>query len=152
MEDKQKSSTPEVPKSSGGKRKSRKADYENMNKGGKTKVVVVTFYTSSNEELKHYKFTTGSNLNKTILKSSREKFLGYATTKFGNDVIFSLAKRRTTLMHTQPPSVVNHLTATSYKQMQHGIEGKKWRKEFLKLQNDLGSYMEYCCGTNVIQV
>ena len=46
---------------------------------------VVLSYTSSKEEIKAHIFTTGTAMNKTFLMS-REKFLGYTTTKFGNNV------------------------------------------------------------------
>ena len=51
--------------------------------------VVSSSYTSSMEEIKAHIFTTGPAMNKTFL-ISREKVLGYATTKFGNGVTYSL--------------------------------------------------------------
>ena len=77
--DKNESSTPEVPKSSSYKGKSRKPQHKKKNKGGKM-VAVVSSYTGSIEELKAHMFTTGSTRNKTFLLN-REKFLGYDTTK-----------------------------------------------------------------------
>ena len=104
MEDKDinESSTPDVPKLSSGKGESQKARHKNKNKGGKT-VTVVSSYTTSTEELKEHILTTGSTMNKTFLLS-REKFLGYATTKFGNDEIIFLRERRVALMHTPAPA------------------------------------------------
>ena len=54
-------------------------------------VAVVSLYTSNTEEIKAHLFTTGSTMNNTFLMS-REKFLGYATIKFGNDVAFLLSE------------------------------------------------------------
>ena len=76
-------------------------------------------------------------MNKTFL-TSREKFLGYDTTKFGNDVTYSLSERRVALMHTPVPTTIDHMTATVYKQRQNEIQGKESRAESRKLQNDLG--------------
>ena len=98
--------------------------------------VVSSSYTSSREEIKTRIFTTGSAMNKTFLMS-REKFLGYTTTKFGNDVTFSLSERRVALMYTPVPTTINHTTASVYKQRQNEIEAKEFRAEFRKLQNDL---------------
>ena len=67
-------------------------------------------------------------MNKTFLKST-EKFLEYATTKFFNDVTYSLTKQKITLVHVQPPCVINHSTISGYKLRQHKIEGKEWRQE-----------------------
>ena len=67
-------------------------------------VTTVSLYTSSTEELKlHILIIGSSTVNKTFLKS-REKFLRYATTKFGNDLTFSLAKQRVELMYRPSPS------------------------------------------------
>ena len=74
MDDKQNSSTPDVPKFNDGKGKGRKLRHKNKNKGGKTKIVVVVLCTSSNEELKHYIFTTYSTKDKKFLKS-RDTFI-----------------------------------------------------------------------------
>ena len=100
-------------------------------------VAVVSSYTSRTEEIKARIFTAGSAMNKTFLMS-REKFLGYATTKFGNDVTFSLSERQVALMHTPVPTAINHTRALLYKQRQNKIEAKEFRAEFQKLQNDLG--------------
>ena len=78
-------------------------------------------------------------MNKTFLKGSiRAKFLGYATTtKFGNDVTYSLAKHKTPFMHIQPPGAIDHLAVAAYEVRQHETEGNKWGHEFQKLQSDL---------------
>ena len=55
-------------------------------------VAVISSYTSSTEEIKAHIFPTGSTMSKIFLMG-REKFLGYATTKFGNDVTFSLSEQ-----------------------------------------------------------
>ena len=138
MEDKGKneSSTPDVPKSSSGKGKSQKARHKKKNKGGKM-IAIVSSYTSSTEEIKAHIFTTGSTMNKTFLMS-REKFLGYATTKFGNNVAFSsLSERQVALMHTPVPTAIDHTRALLYEQRQNEIEEKEFKAEFRKLQNDL---------------
>ena len=80
-------------------------------------------------------FTTGSAMNKTFLMS-REKFLGNATIKFGNDGTYLLSKRRVTLMHTPVPTAIDHTTATVYEQRQNEIEAKEFRAEFRKLRNN----------------
>ena len=54
--------------------------------------MVSSSYMSSTEEIKAHIFTTGPAINKAFLMS-REKLLGYATTKFGNDVTFSLSEQ-----------------------------------------------------------
>ena len=117
MEDKNKQelSTPDVPSksSSGGNRKSQNARHKKKNKGGKT-VTVVSSYTSSPKELKVHIFTTESSMHKTFLLSREKKFLGYATTKFGNDVMFSLSKQRVALMHMILPTAINHTRASAY--------------------------------------
>ena len=100
-------------------------------------VAVVSLHTSSTKEIEAHIFTTGSAMNKTFLMS-REKFLGHATTKFGNDVTYSLSEQRVTLMHTPVPTAIDHTAATVYKQRQNEIEAKDFRVEFRKLQNDLG--------------
>ena len=99
--------------------------------------VVSSSYTSSTEEIKAHIFTTGPAMNKTFLMS-RGKFLGCATTKFGNDVTYSLNKRRVALMHTIAPTTIDYSTASLYKQHQHEVEANEYRAEFRKLQNDLG--------------
>ena len=138
MEDKDKneSSTPDTPKSSNGKGKNRKPRHKKK-KGGKTTTVVSSPYTSSEEEIKARIFITGPAMNKTFLMS-REKFLGYATTKFGNGVTYSLSKRRVALMHTRAPAPINYSTTSLYEQCQHEVEAKEYRAEFRKLQDDLG--------------
>ena len=108
MEDKQERSTPDVPKSNNTcKGKCRKAQHKKKSKGGKTTVTPVVLYTSSAEELKQHIFTTGPTMNKAFLKS-REKFLGCATTKFGNNVTFSLDERIVALVHTPSPTSIDH--------------------------------------------
>ena len=87
-------------------------------------VAVVSSYTSSTEEIKIYIFTTGLAMNKTFLMS-RGKFLGYATTKFGNNVAHSLSESRVALMCTPVPTAINHTTASVYKQRQNEIEAKE---------------------------
>ena len=116
MEDKDKdeSSIPDVPKSSSGNGKSRKPRHKKRNKGGKM-VAVVSSYTSSTEEIKAQIFSTGSTMNKTFL-IGREKFLGYATTKFGNDVAFSLSECQVALMHNPVPAAIDHTRASLYEQ------------------------------------
>ena len=103
MEDKNNNepSTPDTPKSNSGNGKSRKP-WHKKKKGGKTKTVVSSSYMSSTEEIKAHIFTTGPAINKAFLMS-REKLLGYATTKFGNDVTYSLNKRQVERMHTKVP-------------------------------------------------
>ena len=76
-------------------------------------------------------------MNKIFLQS-REKFVGYATTKFGNNVMFSLSKQRVALVHMLPPTEINHTRASAYEQRQNQIEAKGFRAEFRKLQNDFG--------------
>ena len=140
MEDKDKdeSSTPDVPKSTSGKGKNQKARHKKNNKGEKT-VNVVSLYTSSTKELKLHIFTTKSTMNKTFLLS-REKLLGYATTKFGNHVLmFSLlSERRVALIHTPTPTPINHTRALVFELRQNEIEAKQFRAEFRKLRNDIG--------------
>ena len=88
-------STPDVPKSNSEKGKGQKPRRtKKQGKRGKISVVAVVAitYTSGNEELKNHMFTTGPTINKTFL-TSREKFLGDATEKFGVDITYSLAKR-----------------------------------------------------------
>ena len=99
--------------------------------------MVSSSYTSSTEETNTHIFTTGPAMNKTFLMS-REKFLGYATTKFGNNVTYSLNKRCVALMHTRAPAPIDYSTMSLCKQRQHDIEAKEYRAEFRKLQNDLG--------------
>ena len=77
-------------------------------------------------------------MNKTFLLG-REKFLGYPTTKFGNDVMFSLNERRVTLMHTPTPAAINHTRVLAFELRQNEIEAKEFRAEFWKLQNNLGN-------------
>ena len=76
--------------------------------------------------------------NEQTFLTSQEKFLGYATTKFGNDVTFALNKRRVELMHTKVPQSIDYSATSLYKQRQHEIEAKEYRAEFRKLKNDLG--------------
>ena len=145
MEDKNKneSSTPDTPKSSSGKGESRKPRYKKK-KGG-TMVTVVSSYTSNTEEIKSHIFTTEPAMNKAFLMS-REKFLGYATTKFGNHVTYSLNERRVALMRTPVPTAIDHTAATVYyEQRQKEIEAKEFRAEFRKLQNDLGKLYGILC-------
>ena len=114
--------------SSNGKGKRCNPRYKNKNKGGKTYVAVVTLHTStSNEEAKQYISKTGSTMNKTFFLKSREEFLRYATTKFGNDVTFSLAKRKTALVHIQVTGAINYLSSYANELRQHEIKGKEWR-------------------------
>ena len=109
MEDnnKNEASTPDTPTSSSGKGKSQKPQHKKK-KGGKMVAVVSSSYRSSTEEIKTHLFTTGSAMNKIFLMS-REKFLGYATTKFGNDVTYSLNKRNAELMHAHQSTNSNLL-------------------------------------------
>ena len=93
---------------------------------------VSSSYTSSAEEIKAHIFTTGPAMNKTFLMS-RGEFLGYATTKFGNDVTYSLNKRRAALVHTRAPITINYSTASLYEQHQDEAEAKEYRTEFRKL-------------------
>ena len=59
---------------------------------------------------------------------SREKFLGYATEKFGIDITFSLAKHKIALMYIQlPANAIDHLPVSAHELRQHEIEGNKWR-------------------------
>ena len=76
-------------------------------------------------------------MNKIFLPS-REKFLGYATTKFGNDVAFLLSERRVAIIHTPTPAAIDHTIVSSFELRQNKIEAKDFRAEFQKLQNDLG--------------
>ena len=112
MEDKDKngSSTPDASKSSSGKGKSPKPQHKKK-KGGKMVPVVSSYTSTSTEEIKAHKFTTGPAMNNTFLMS-REKFLGYATTKFGNNVTYSLSERHVALMHTPVPTAFDHTAAT----------------------------------------
>ena len=71
-----------------------------------------------------------------IFLLNRDKFLGYATTKFGNDVTFSLSEQRVALMHTL--TAINHARATSFELRQNEIKAKEFRAEYRKLQSDLG--------------
>ena len=90
------------------------------------------------KKIKTHIITTGPAMNKTFLMS-REKFLGYATTKFGNDVTYSLSKRRIALMHIKsPPTAMDYATTSLHEQRQHEVEAKEFRAEFKKLQNDVG--------------
>ena len=82
--------------------------------------ILVSSYTSSTEEIKAHIFITGSATNKTF-PMSREKFLGNATTKFGNNVTYSLNKRRVALLHTPVPTAIDHTRAPLYKQRQNEI-------------------------------
>ena len=100
-------------------------------------VAEVSSYTSSTEEIKAHIFTTGPAMNKTFLMS-KEKFLGYAITKFGNGVTYSLSERCVALVHTPIPTAIDHTTALVYEQRQNEIEAKGFRDAFRKLQNDLG--------------
>ena len=137
MDDKNKteSSTPDTPKSSNGKEKSWKPRHKKK-KGGNMATVISSSYTSSTEEIKAHIFTTGPAMNKTFL-ISRGEFLGYATTKFGNDVTYSYNKRRVAIMHTRAPTAIDYSTTSLYEQCQHEVEAKEFRAEFRKLQNDL---------------
>ena len=65
-------------------------------------------------------------MNKAFLMS-RGKILGYATTKFCNDVTYSLNKRRVALMHTRAPTTINYSTTSLYEQRQHEVEAKEYR-------------------------
>ena len=145
--DQNESSTPDVPKSSNGKGKSCKPRHTKKNKEEKT-VAILSSYMSSTEEIKAHICTTGSAMNKTFLMS-REKFLGYTTTKFGNDVIYSLSERRVALMHTIIPTSIDHTTATLYEQRK--IRLKQGNSELSSESSKmiLKNYMVYC-GTNVI--
>ena len=138
MEDKKKNeaSTPDTPKFNSGTRKGRKSRHKKK-KGGKTATVVSSSYISSTEEIKTRIFTTGPAMNKTFLMS-QEKFLGCATTKFGNDVTYSLNKRWVELMHTRVPQPIDYSATSLHEQRQHEVEAKEYRAEFRKLQNDLG--------------
>ena len=138
MEDKKnnESSILDTPKSNNGNGKSWKPRHKKK-KGGKVATVVSSSYMSSTEEIKTHIFTTGPAINKTFLMS-RGKFLGYATTKFGNDVTYSLNKRRVELMHTRVPPPIDYSATSLYEQRQHEVEAKEYRAEFRKLQNDLG--------------
>ena len=64
--------------------------------GGKT-VTVVSTYTINTEEFKVH-----------IFLQSREKFLGYATTKFGNDVSWT---NKSTAGHLNENQLLGHLVA-----------------------------------------
>ena len=82
---------------------------------------------SSTEKIKARIFTTGPAVNKTFLMS-REKFLGYATAKFDNDVTYSLDKRRVALMHTRAPTTIDY-SRTSLLQNDLGkLYGVLWDK------------------------
>ena len=83
--------------------------------------VVSSSYTSNTKEIKAHVFTTGPAMNKTFLMSG-EKFLGYATIKFGNDVTYSLNKRWVVLMHTRAPMTIDYSTTSLYEQRQHEVE------------------------------
>ena len=122
MEDKNNNepSTSDTPRSNSGTRKGCKSRHKKK-KGGKTTTVASSSYMSSTEEIKTYTFTTGPATNKTFLMS-REKFLGYATTKFGNDVTHSLNKRQVELMHIIGPQAIDYSATSLYQQHQHKIE------------------------------
>ena len=134
--DKNESSTPNVPKFSSGKEKSQKPRHKKKSKGEKM-VAVLSSYTSSTEEIKIHIFTTGLTMNKNFLLS-REKFLGYATTKFGNDIPFSMSEQRVAQMYMLVPTAIDHTRELVYDKRQNEIEAKEFRAEFRKLQNDLG--------------
>ena len=108
------SNTPDTPKSSNGNGKSQKPRHKKK-KGGKRATVVSSSYTSSTEEIKTHIFATGPAMNRPFLMS-QEKFLGYATTKFGSDVTYSLNKRRVELMHTKAPSPIDCSATSLYEQ------------------------------------
>ena len=65
--------------------------------------------------IKVHIFATGSTMNKIFLKS-REKFIGYTATKCGNDVTFSPSKQQVVLMHTLPPTAIDHIRVLVYDQ------------------------------------
>ena len=122
--DKNELRTPDAPESSSSKGKSWKPQHKKKNNGEKM-AAIVSLYASCTEEIKAYIFTTGSAMNKTFLMS-REKFLGYATTKFGNDITYSLSERHV-LMHTPVPTAINHTRVSLYEQRQNEIEAKEFR-------------------------